>query len=80
MGLLDQLANIAERRFMGTIKEDCIEELYNLEKDPDELNNLAVDSQHHTLLKRLREKAVEEFRKKDGSFVDYLPIPKIISL
>ena len=67
-------------KYIRTFKEDCIEELYDLEKDPDELNNLAVDSKHHTLLKRLREKAVEEFRKKDGSFVDYLPIPKIISL
>ena len=67
-------------KYIRTFKEDCIEELYDLEKDPDELNNLAVDSKHHTLLKRLREKAVKEFRKKGGSFVDYLPIPKIIAL
>ncbi len=63
-------------KYVRSIKEECIEELYNLEVDPNELNNLAVDSKHHALLKRLREQAVKEFRKRDGAFVDYLPNPK----
>ena len=67
-------------KYIRAFKDDCIEELYDLEQDPDELNNLAVYSEHHKLLKKLRKKAIKEFRKKDGSFVDYLPAPKIISL
>ena len=67
-------------KYIRAFKDDCIEELYDLEQDPDELNNLAVDSEYHKLLKKLRKKAIKEFRKKDGSFVDYLPAPKIISL
>ncbi len=60
-------------KYIRTFKEDCIEEVYDLTKDPDELNNLAVDKKYHDLLVKLRKQAVEEFRKKDGAFVDHLP-------
>ncbi len=44
-----------------------------------ELNNLAVNAGHHDKLIELRRKAVEEFRNKDGDFVDHLPEPKQVS-
>ena len=63
-------------KYIRSIKEDCLEELYDLEADPDELNNLAVDREYLALLRRLREQAEKEFRKRDGEFVDFLPDPK----
>ena len=63
-------------KYIRHFKDNVIEELYDLKKDPDELNNLAVSPEYHTKLIPLRRKAVEEFRKKDGDFVDHLPEPK----
>ena len=63
-------------KYIRHFKDNVIEELYDLEKDPDELNNLTVNPEYHTKLTTLRGKAVEEFRKKDGDFVDHLPEPK----
>jgi N-sulfoglucosamine sulfohydrolase len=41
------------------------EELYDLEKDPDEVVNLAAQSQHRSMLERLR-RETHEFRKRTG--------------
>ncbi|MAP73159.1 MAG: hypothetical protein CMJ55_02720 [Planctomycetaceae bacterium] len=59
------------------MKKDTIEELFDLDKDPEELNNLAVNPDYKSLLKKLREKATIEIRKKDGEFIDFLPKPKV---
>ena len=45
----------------------------------DELNNLAVNVEYADKLTELRLKAVEEFRNKDGDFVEHLPEPKQVS-
>ena len=63
-------------KYIRHFKDDVIEELYDMEKDPDELDNLAVNAKYHEKLIELRLKAVEEFRNKDGDFVDHLPEPK----
>ena len=63
-------------KYIRHFKDNVIEELYNMETDPDELSNLAVSPEHQGLLTKLRTKTVEEFRKKDGEFVDHLPEPK----
>lgn len=63
-------------KYIRHFKDHVIEELYDLDKDPDELNNLAMDSRHKKKLSELRIKAVSEFKKKDGGFVDYLPEPR----
>lgn len=63
-------------KYIRHFKDNLIEELYDMEKDPDELDNLAVNAKYHEKLIELRLKAVEEFRKKDGDFVDHLPEPK----
>jgi arylsulfatase A-like enzyme len=63
-------------KYIRHFKDGIIEELYDLKNDPEELNNLAVNSQHHDLLKKLRVRTVEEMQKKNGDFVQYLPAPK----
>jgi arylsulfatase A-like enzyme len=65
-------------KYIRHFKEDCIEELYDLEKDPGELTNLAVDQEYKNKLSELRDRAVKEFKRKDGDFVDHLPKPRVV--
>jgi len=65
-------------KYTRYLAEDCIEELYDLTNDPDELVNLAVDSQWHDHLATLRRQASESFRRKGAAFVDAIPEPKVI--
>ena len=50
-----------------------LEELYDMEKDPDELDNLAVKREHQTTLKRLRAALIVELRRHKAGFVDNMP-------
>lgn len=60
-------------KYIRHLKDNVIEEMYDLEVDPNERNNLAVDPEYKQQLTQLRIRAVAEFRKRDGDFVDYLP-------
>ena len=63
-------------KYIRHMQVDTLEEVYDLEQDPLELSNLAIDPKSASLLRRLRGKAVDEVRKKNGEFVDWLPAPK----
>jgi arylsulfatase A-like enzyme len=52
------------------------EELYDLEKDPEELTNLAGKAEQAGRLRALRAKAIAELRRTDAKFVDRLPPTK----
>lgn len=63
-------------KYIRHLDDGIIEELYDLENDPAERENLAVHPEYGEKLTELRHKTVAEFRNKDGDFVDYLPEPK----
>jgi arylsulfatase A-like enzyme len=63
-------------KYIRYLQQDTLEELYDLEQDPEEQVNLAVDPEYRQQLAGLRQRTIEEFRAQDGDFVDYLPEPK----
>lgn len=50
-----------------------LEELYDLEEDPEELTNLAVKSAHRTRLRRMRASAIAELHRTNAGFADRMP-------
>ena len=54
-----------------------IEELYDLDKDPEELDNLAVKEEFKDKLLEMRAACIQSIKDNGGSvFADYLPPPK----
>lgn len=60
-------------KYIRTLEKNEIEELYDLEKDPNELNNLAMDPAFHPLIVTMREKAESELARTDAPFLKRLP-------
>tara|TARA_B100001123_G_scaffold281354_1_gene313331 strand:+ start:2331 stop:3821 length:1491 start_codon:yes stop_codon:yes gene_type:complete len=50
-----------------------IEEMYDLENDPEELVNLALEPDHHEQLARLRHMTIDELRRTEAGMADHLP-------
>ena len=50
-----------------------LEELYDLNQDPEELNNLAIQPAHQATLTRLRAKAIAELKRTKANITDHLP-------
>ncbi len=50
-----------------------LEELYDLRKDPNELDNLAVKPEHQATLKRLRAATIVELKRTKAGFADKMP-------
>ena len=71
---------IAEGRFkyIRNLIEGEMEELYDLDKDPQELNNLALNPRHNRKLATYRTKAVEELRRTKAPFADVMPTPSTL--
>jgi hypothetical protein len=56
---------------------DRIEELYDLDKDPEELDNLAVKEAFQDKLLEMRAACIQSIKDNGGAvFADYLPPPK----
>ena len=60
-------------KYIRTMEDNQIEELYDLKKDPDELKNLALDSDHAKRLSRFRRDTVHELKRTRAGLVDHLP-------
>jgi len=60
-------------KYIRTLVADEIEELYDIESDPEELTNLALDPKESERLKSLREAAIAELRRTGAGMADRLP-------
>jgi arylsulfatase A-like enzyme len=60
-------------KYIRTLIKGEIEELYDSEKDPDELTNLALDPAHKKRLLTMRADAVLELSRTDAKMVNNLP-------
>jgi arylsulfatase A-like enzyme len=49
------------------------EELYDLDRDPEELDNLARKADHKDRLRQMRAQAIAELRRTRCGFVDKMP-------
>ena len=62
-------------KYVRYIYKDYIEELYDLENDPEELINMAVRKAHRDKLHQMRAELITEFENKGAIFLDLLPEP-----
>jgi arylsulfatase A-like enzyme len=60
-------------KYVRTLVENEIEELYDLSDDPGERRNLAASSQHRATLVEMRGKLIAELRRTEAGMVDRLP-------
>jgi arylsulfatase A-like enzyme len=60
-------------KYIRTLVEGEIEELYDLEVDPEELTNLALDPKFAKLLSEYRQKLLDELKRTDAAMVENLP-------
>jgi len=60
-------------KYVRTLKEGEPEELYDLETDPGELTNLALQPEYRDRLQRMRRAAGNELRRTGAGFADWMP-------
>lgn len=60
-------------KYIRTLEANEIEELYDLDKDPEELTNLAQLGKHRQRLTRMRAQTVAELKRTGAGFADKLP-------
>ncbi len=63
-------------KYIRTLVSDEMEELYDLDADPEELHNLVGEPEHRALLETLRARLIAELRRTEAPFVDALPVPR----
>jgi arylsulfatase A-like enzyme len=60
-------------KYIRTLIEGEIEELYDLQRDPEELTNLALQPQSSSTLRQFRQALIAELKRTDAALVDHLP-------
>jgi arylsulfatase A-like enzyme len=60
-------------KYIRTLVEGEVEELYDLKNDPEELSNLALSIPHNPRLKAMRAAAIAELRRTGAKMADGLP-------
>lgn len=66
-------------KYVRYLVADEIEEVYDLEADPEELTNLAVRPAQRPLLERLRRLTIDELRRTEAGFLEHLPAPRTLA-
>ena len=60
-------------KYIQTLVKGEIPELYDLEKDPAELNNLALKEEFKETISELRREMIKELKRTKVGFADSLP-------
>ena len=60
-------------KYIRTLTEGEVEELYDLENDPEELENLAGKPEHRERVLAMRAAMLEELKKRGAGIADHLP-------
>lgn len=60
-------------KYIRTLVEGEREELYDLEKDPEELKNLALKPEYAKIVSRFRRATFQELKRTDAGMVHHLP-------
>lgn len=63
-------------KYVRTLEEGEAEELYDLDKDPEELTNLALDRQNAELVAKFRAATIAELKRTKSPMVEHLPAAK----
>jgi N-sulfoglucosamine sulfohydrolase len=61
----------AIRKRVELFQYRCTEELYDFQKDPDALNNLAGDDAYAEVLSGMRERMLDYMRDSQDTLIDY---------
>ncbi|MDF1755196.1 MAG: sulfatase-like hydrolase/transferase [Verrucomicrobiales bacterium] len=62
-------------KYIRTLVPDEIEEIYDLDSDPGELHNLALNPEHSATVEEYRELLTAELERTDAEFIDTIPAP-----
>ena len=60
-------------KYVRYLVDGEVEEIYDLDADPEELVNLSIHPQHQQLLEELRQKAIVELKRTHAGFVEHMP-------
>lgn len=65
-------------KYIRSLLDDELEELYDLQEDPEELNNLALDPKFGEKLRQMRQAMKQELKRTNAGLVENLPKPRAL--